>query len=369
MLPAVAVEAKSKMSRNYYSNNNFGQLIPSLSFLAVSMMLLSGGISLAYADTLPLPQLSDENVTGVNVYTSFQSDNRWTTVIEVQYQVTSPLEVPETITYFSIDGTQTEVIPVRDQFIEANTPVIITPETLTEEEQKQIDIQNRLEENEKKQQEIRDQKLDKALTCLYGQTEDGTITWQAERETLKLQKTTYFHQLPADYQLKQLELWTEECKIKENYWATSHPYFTNKALTEAVEIDWPLGLDETDAPWTVDVTPEMLQAEAIRAENIPKHWNDPYQGFTGAELNPPEGPRNTCQPVHWSIDERGEFCPLQDYAKYDYLDRNPVDQVELAMIQMCEAYLPAPDAAHYKTAWENRQAILQHCPFVGVSDE
>ncbi len=50
------------------------------------------GVSTAYAESLPLPELPLEDVTGVNIYTKYQSDNRYTIHIEVQYQTSSEID-------------------------------------------------------------------------------------------------------------------------------------------------------------------------------------------------------------------------------------------------------------------------------------
>jgi len=105
------------------------------------------GVSAAHAESLPLPQLPLDDVTGVSIYTKYQSDNRYTIHIEVQYQVNSQLDVPDYVYTLSTDGTQIIKIPIKEGFITANTPYVVPSlDDIDEAEAKEIAVLEKIEQ-------------------------------------------------------------------------------------------------------------------------------------------------------------------------------------------------------------------------------
>ncbi len=119
----------------------------------LSIVLTSLLVPSAFAESLQLPDLPADGATGINVYPTFQSEFRSTIHIEVQYQHQGPTDVPLTITYFSLDGSQAIPIPLQDLFIKANNPVQMG-DTLTPEE-KQSQLDETLQRIEDRQAEVK----------------------------------------------------------------------------------------------------------------------------------------------------------------------------------------------------------------------
>lgn len=326
----------------------------------------------AYADTVMLPELSTEHVSGVNVFTTYQSDNRYTVNIQVQYQVENQLQVPDTITYFSIDGSQLFTIPLKEEFVEANNPSVVegssTP--LTEEEVKALAQLERLAEKRAELAAERDQFYPVVKTCLEEFKQDNPIAYEGWFRTANLEDWQIPTKVPQSSNLSYHEL-----IAKKQYEACLHmKNFGDIGLWEAHKIIdhvEPQSLDDTDSPHTVEVTEQDIINEANRAAALAKHYTDPYQDWQGAVLQGPdvsvESKMDLCQKVHWSIEEDGEFCPLKDYN--EVASQEPEDPIAKAQQIMCETYLPAPDEANYKSAWENRMSILEHCPFIELPKE
>lgn len=160
----------------------------------------------AYADSIKLPELSDENLRGVNVFTTYQSDNRYTVNIQVQYQVDSHLEVPEVITYFSMDGTQIFSIPAQDEFVTANTPIVITAEPeLSETELEKISQDQRFEEVQMKIEAEKNQFYDDFITCLELFEQESPVKYEAWFRTSDIEDFVFPDKAPTASNLSSYE--------------------------------------------------------------------------------------------------------------------------------------------------------------------
>lgn len=343
------------------------QLVALLALVTVVVSLGSLAIP-TYADSLKLPSLSDDNVVGMNVYTNYQSDNRYTVNIEVQYQVNSPLEVPNVITYFSIDGTQIFTIPVQEEFITKNTPIVAGEEPeLTAEEIEKIAQEARHDKIKQKIEAETTQFFEDFTTCLELFKEEDSVKYEAWLRTAGLEDFIFPDNPPTKSNLS-----SNEQLIKQKHQECIHmrayqdfgPWEANKII-DGHELG--KSLDESDSPHTVDITAEDILAEAQRAEEQKRHYINPYKDFTGENRGNPysgESKADFCQRVNWTIDVDGEHCPIKDKIELDLKSSTLEEQQRIAQETQCKAFLPPTDAAHYKDAWEKRPAFLSHCEFV-----
>jgi len=322
------------------------------------------GVSTAHAQSLPLPQLPLEDVTGVNIYAKYQSDNRYTIHIEVQYQVNSELKVPDYIYTLSTDGTKIIEIPIKEGFIKANTPYVVPSlDDIDLEKEKRIIIREKMEVKRITLQEEKDSYYKSLRKCLEEFKEVQPIRFAAFERTSTLLEFTIPDKEPTNSNLSAFELdgklKTQACEtLKEYRWIGV--YYEGMILDEVRN----LSLDESDSPLTIPVTPEDIQAEALRAENLDTYWLDPNGDFEGINRGNPyagESKDNLCQKVPWEFYDDAEVCPLKDRIA---LDKEPiVDQIALAKDIQCRLYMPHPEAANYHP--DKIANFLSHCPLDG----
>jgi len=322
------------------------------------------GVSAAHAQTLPLPLLPVEDVTGVNIYAKYQSDNRYTIHIEVQYQTNSERDVPEYIYTLSTDGSQIIKIPIKEGFIKANTPYVVPSlEDIDKEEAKQIAIHEKIEQKRIVLEDEKTNAYQSLRKCLEEFKEEQPVRFAAFERTAALQEFTIPDEEPTASNLSAFELdgqlKTQACKTLKQYpWIGF--YEANKIID-----DIPIrSLDDSDSPYTIPVTEEAIQAEAVRAEELDKYWHDPYGALEGENRGAPysgESKGELCQKVPWQFYADEKVCPLKDKIA---LDKEPVvDQIALAQEIQCRLYMPAVNSADYHP--EKIPNFLSHCPLEG----
>ena len=315
-------------------------------FLLVTLFAIGSlSTTVAYADSLKLPVLSDDNVVGINVYTNYQSDNRYTVNIQVQYQVDNYFEVPETITYFSMDGTQIFTIPVQDEFIQANTPVVAGEEAeLTQAELDKIEQQKHIEEIRMKIDAEKNQFYQDFITCLETFETKHPVRYEAWQRTAEIEDFVLADKVPTSSNLstieKAIKLKTEECRHMMSF-NDFGPWEANKIIDGLIVHP---GLDESDSPLTVDITQSDIDEQAEIAENQKKHYNDPYKELEGINRGNSdvhlEDKSEFCQSTAFEIDPSGQICPINSLITHyeQYKEKTP-EQIHDELQQLlCETY-------------------------------
>lgn len=321
-----------------------------------------------HAEEVRLPALSTDNLEGVNVFTTYQSDNRYTVNIQVQYQVGSALEVPETITYFSMDQTQIFTIPVKQEFIAKNNPIVANETPLSEEELRAIEQLHEQDLLREKIQAEKTQFYTDFITCLETFEREQPIRYEGWFRTSEVQDYLLPDKVPTDNNLDSFEKAAkkkhQECVHMMNF-VDVGPWEANKII-DGNELG--PGLDTSDSPLTVEITDADILAEAKRAEASEKTYQDPNQEFEGVNRGNPysgESKDDLCQPVSWIISPSGQICPLKDKLELESGQTNTslTQQEAIAKQAACDHY--APLYTHSKSAWENKPIFLAHCEFKG----
>jgi hypothetical protein len=327
-------------------------------------VLAIGSASLipAYADSIPQPDLSKDKAIGSTTYVTFQSDYRYTVITETQYQVEGPLQVPEVITYPSIDGTQIFTIPLKELFIKANTPVVAGEEAeLTQSELDKIAQQKR---HEDLRQEIEAEKLKfypEVKTCLEEFQKNNPIGYEGWLRTANMDDWTIPTNVP---QANNLNYYEKDAKKKHQ--ACLHmTNYTDIHIWEANKVqDRPQlqSLDESDSPLTVPVTEADILAEAQRAEEQKRHYINPYKDFEGENRGNPdvhlEDKSQFCQTTAWEIDASGQLCPMNALIQHyeQQVEKTPQQIHEELQELLCDEY------QHQYTAVRHPD-WLSHCVF------
>jgi len=323
-----------------------------LKHITTTMLLLvvaSLSFNTVYADVVPMPQLPSDNMIDKKVWTQFSANNTYTVNIAVLYQVDSPLEVPNTITWMDITG-QVHTINLSDEFSLSNG-LGGEDEPADDGPTPQEDAERAIEEVKQERQKTIDELYEDALLCTFGDDPatievEGRSVWQADAQFEIAKEMAYFKHLPDSYQEREFLLKTQECETFMSSWMYDNAQYNSIAEAQKTDIQ-PWVLDESNSPDTPDTfTEEDFKAEEQRAEDfkcsvLGMQMNMCDGEFTGDLYEP------TFNKPSW-------------YGTYeDQRDSDPelADALEEALLTQCLVYYPIYNA----TASIELPSWLQHC--------
>lgn len=313
----------------------------------------------AYADQqVQLPVLSTKHTVGdPKVWVQYMSDNRYEVHIVVQYQVDTPLQVPENLYVQSMTGDEVITVPVQEEFIKANTPTIISANN-TQIEKTRAEIAEDILEKAKSEQQL---KVDD-IALELAECQRGLKGWAAfvvgeSYEVYDPAKTLFAPRANLqDYHSEVILLKAlQECIGAKNYVDHIKQWENYPKAGYDLELKQ---LDETDSPLTYDVTPEMLrQAEEFAATLVSNSFE--FDGINRGNPYDGESKIDLCQQVPVEFFADGEVCPIKDKTDYLAEDTHTLSsQEDLAKQLQCKLYMPQyQHLERYGTV----PAFLSHC--------
>lgn len=332
-------------------------LFPALLFIAM------GFTSFAYADSISLPVISDENLQNQSFEYTFHDANSYSITMTFDYYIDSKYDVPEIITIPQMDGTL-ESILLRTEYVSFITPEPLPiPEDLQTHEELTA---AKLEEKKAKKQAEFEETVGKLSTCWI-----GIEGWHAFQDGIEYESPQKFIDSIRHYSKH-----TKELKLNQAYEACRGIQENTAPLKQW--LNYP-SIHEGSIPWELDTETDFpgndrysldspqLKAEEQKAQDFKCSDEGHRQGlcrdyaFAGENRGNPnqhlENKHNLCQYTPAEIDKDMKLCPYQDMKQYQ--KDNPEYDSQKAHEQLqellCDTYMPQYQGKQNIPNW------LNHC--------
>ena len=296
-----------------------------LAFLAILPALLIP----AYADVVQFPTLTTDGMIDYQLDTFYPSDSTYIIQISILYEVNNPIEIPEKVTWYELDGTA-HFVYLQDDFTLTYFP---------EEEEVNAGVSHGLTEHEiekileEKHQELAEESnsgFSKLRACLVEFEEQEPVRYQAWNRIANLEEFTIPDQWLNQDHYSRAELEAQKkwviCEALKKY-SYIGAWEANKII-DGHELG--KQQDTTDSPHTVPITEEAM----IRAEHTAQLFACSLDGQR----------QGLCQNYM-----SGEKYVVPDpripdwYNQYREQQAAPVDAqlaLDMAMLTQCENYYP-----------------------------
>ena len=282
----------------------------------------------AYADVVQFPVLTTDGMIDYQLDTFYPTNSTYIIQISILYEIENPLEVPEKITWYELDGTA-HFVYLQDDFNLAHFPEEEVQDYESNQGLTEHDIEKIIDDKKQELAEESDSGFSKLRACLVEFEEEQPVRFEAWDRIADLQEFTIPDQWINSDTYSRAELEAQKkwviCEALKNY-----PYIgaweANKIIDEHIN----KSLDTTDSPHTVDVTEDAIRDEAFKAKVYSCSLEGQRQGLCKDYMV-------------------GEKYVLPDpripdwYNQYREQQAAPVDTqlaIDSAMLTQCEMYYP-----------------------------
>lgn len=314
--------------------------------LLAILAIFSVAIIPAYAAEVQFPTLTTDGMVDYDLKTFYPTNSTYIVQISILYDVPHPIEIPDRITWFEIDGTP-HFVSLQDDMRMIHFPAdeekqIISPSSALSES----DIQRILAEKRKELSQEDNSGFSKLRACLVEFEELHPVRFAAWERIASLSEFTIPDQWLNQDHYSRAELEAQKkwviCEALKKYQYLG-AWTANKIID--VHVDKPQ--DTTDSPHTVPVTAEAIREAEYKAQVFACSLEGQRQGLckdymVGEKYVVPE-PK------------------LPDwYAQYREQNEQSVDlqtALDVAMLTQCENYysLYQANSAIQLPSW------LSHC--------
>ena len=310
-------------------------------FIAVTMT-----VGFAYADEVKFPTLTTDGMVDYDLKTFYPTNSTYIVQISILYEVPMTIELPERITWFSLDGTA-HFVSLQDEmrmiYFPAEEEKTISPTSALTNE----DIERILADKRKELSEQDSSGFSKLRSCLVEFEEEEPVRFAAWDRIASLSEFIIPDQWINEDHYSRADLEAQKkwviCEALKKYKYVG-AWEANKII-DGHELGEPL--DTSDSPDTQDVTELAIEFEQMRAEAFQCSAQGKSQGLC---LNYLAGD-NYVKPEPKIPDWYNEYREARDV---------PIDlqlALDVAMLSQCDNYYKLYNA----TGAIELPSWLEHC--------